>query len=130
MTQSIALAIVDALKSAPEIFAAFIPIIGMLGSGLTGSTTTSNFLFGQLQVQTAVDLKLAGPGTGTTIWQIAGDQILGSSAGEIIAPLNAVFSTLLLASRFPESDLIKIVLNVFFLWLGLCIILSFLFIVP
>ncbi len=62
MTQTIALSIVDALSGAPAIYALFIPMIGMLGSGLTGSTTTSNFLFAKLQVNTALKLGLIKAG--------------------------------------------------------------------
>ena len=45
MSQVLADAIVDGLKDTPAIYALFIPFIGMLGSALTGSTTTVfNFL--------------------------------------------------------------------------------------
>lgn len=129
MTQSIAEAIVGWLSGVPGAYAAFIPIIGMLGSGLTGSTTTSNFLFGQLQVQTSIDLGLVSKNH-NTVWEIAGAQILGATGGEIISPMNAVFSTLLLAGRFPESMLIKLVLKVFVVWMIGCILVSVIFIAP
>merc|ERR1712176_1363227 len=104
------------------------PIVGMLGSGLTGSTTTSNFLFGRLQVATALELGIIDPTNGkNTIWEVAAAQILGATGGEIISPMNAVFSTLLLSSRFPESDLIKMVLKLFFIWMIGCIVVSFIF---
>ena len=35
-----------------------------------------------------------------TVWEVAGDQMFGATAGEIISPMNAVFSTLLLAGRY------------------------------
>lgn len=123
MTQTIALAIVDALSGAPIAFTLFVPVIGMLGSGLTGSTTTSNFLFGRLQIQTAIDLGLVTPTKGN-IYAVAAAQILGATAGEMIAPMNAVFSTLLLGGRFPDSHLIKLVLPLFFPWLVVCMLTS------
>jgi len=68
---------------------AWVGTAGTLGSGLTGSTTTSNFLFGRLQVTTAKDLGLVAPGA-NTVYEIAATNILGASAGEIIAPMNAI----------------------------------------
>lgn len=134
MTQTIAIGIVDLLDAfgrsgGQALYAFFIPIIGMLGSGLTGSTTTSNFLFGQLQVQTAIDLDLVGNDY-NSVWEIAGDQIFGSTTGEIISPMNAVFSTLLLASRFKESVLMNRLLLMALIWGICCSLVSMLFIVP
>lgn len=126
MTQTIAFAIVRVLSGMPGVYTVMIPIIGMMGSGLTGSTTTSNFLFGQLQVQTAIDLGII-TATKNSVWEIAAIQILGATAGEIISPMNAVFSTVLLSGRFPESDLIKLVIPIFIVWLMCCCLTSFLF---
>jgi len=91
------------IKQKKALYAAFIPVIGMLGSGLTGSTTTSNFLFGQLQVETSIELGLIRPGY-NSVWEIAGGQVFGASAGEIISPMNAVFSTLLLSGLCPNPN--------------------------
>ena len=93
MTQTIAFAIVRVLSGMPAIYTIMIPIIGMMGSGLTGSTTTSNFLFGQLQVQTAIDLGII-TATKNSVWEIAGNQILGATAGEIISPMNVRYHVL------------------------------------
>eukprot|EP01084_Bolivina_argentea_P073778 133872_1 len=124
MTQTVANGIVAALEDAPQVYVAFMPIIGMMGSGLTGSTTTSNFLFGRLQVTTALELGLIDAKNGmNTIWEVAGAQILGATGGEIVSPMNAVFSTLLLASRFPESELIKMVLKLFGFWMIGCVVM-------
>eukprot|EP01083_Nonionella_stella_P168600 569671_1 len=128
MTQTVANGIVAALEDAPQVYVAFMPIIGMMGSGLTGSTTTSNFLFGRLQVTTALELGLIDAKNGmNTIWEVAGAQILGATGGEIVSPMNAVFSTLLLASRFPESELIKMVLKLFGFWMIGCVVMCYIF---
>ena len=58
MTQAIAIKIVEQLSSVPALYSLCMPIVATLGSGLTGSTTTSNFLFGRLQVNTAKELGL------------------------------------------------------------------------
>ena len=61
MTQAIAIKIVEQLSSVPALYSLCMPIVATLGSGLTGSTTTSNFLFGRLQVNTAKELGLIAP---------------------------------------------------------------------
>jgi len=71
MTQSIAEAAVSGLADAPAVYALVAPVIGMMGSALTGSTTTSNFLFGRLQVNTAKSLGLTAntsPFDGQSLW--------------------------------------------------------------
>mmetsp|Transcript_3750 Transcript_3750/g.6582 ORF Transcript_3750/g.6582 Transcript_3750/m.6582 type:complete len:758 (+) Transcript_3750:129-2402(+) len=124
MTQTIANGFVGALSDAPAVYTLVAPFIGFLGAGLTGSTTTSNFLFGSLQVQTAIDLGLVTPDKGS-VWAVAGVQILGSSAGELISPMNAVFSAVLLKSAVPESDIIYQVIKVFIGWMAMCMLVSF-----
>ncbi len=61
----------------------FSPVVGMLGCAVTGSTSASNIFFGSFQTQVARGLNLP-PVT------IASSQTIGSMAGEIISPLNAV----------------------------------------
>ena len=108
MTQALALVLVDMLSGAPGLYAFFIPIIATLGSGLTGSSTTSNFLFGRLQVNTAKSLNLIEPSgclygglhgavacTHNSIYKVGAAQMFGATAGEIISPMNAVVITLM-----------------------------------
>jgi L-lactate permease len=128
MTQSIAQTIVDGLRGAPNVYAMFIPLIGMLGSGLTGSTTTSNFLFSKLQAQTALDLGLLNGRN--SVYEVTAAQILGASAGEILSPMNAVVIVLLKGVDKKESDLIKDVFFLYLIWLVLCMFISLIFIVP
>lgn len=114
MTQAIALKIVQTLSSVPSLYAVCIPIIATLGSGLTGSTTTSNFLFGRLQVNTAKELGLIAPqgclygaekflGSGAvactrnSVFEVGAAQMFGATAGEIISPMNAVVITLMVS---------------------------------
>lgn len=106
------------LSDAPIIYALFMPIIGTLGSGLTGSTTTSNFLFGRLQVTTAKDLGLV-TATRNSVFEVAGVQVLGASAGEIIAPMNAIVITLMDGVNMSEDGLIKRLLPLATTWLAL-----------
>jgi len=120
MTQTIANALVSVFGKTPALFGFASPLLGLLGAGLTGSTTTSNFLFGRLQVQTALNLGLVTPTTGS-VWAVAGIQMLGSTAGELIAPQNAVFSVVLLKGVVPDSAIIRGLLPFTFLfWLAAC----------
>jgi len=61
----------------------FSPVVGMLGCAVTGSTSASNIFFGSFQTQVARGLNLSQV-------TIASSQTIGSMAGEIISPLNAV----------------------------------------
>jgi len=135
MTQTIAQGIVKALSGAPEVYALFIPVIGMLGSGLSGSTTTSNFMFARLQVQTAISLGLvrfasvdADPKN--SVYRITAAQMLGSTAGEIISPMNAVVITLMEGVDLKESGLIMSVFPFAMAWLFFTMVTSLIFIAP
>ena len=129
MSQTIADAIVDGLINVPALYAFFIPVIGMLGSGLTGSTTTSNFLFSSLQVQTALKLNIVTP-TNNSVYEIVGSQMLGATAGEIISPLNATTITLIKGVDAKESDLIRSVFWIGVVWLLATMLISALFLLP
>lgn len=126
MTSSIANTIVSLLESVPGVYALVMPLIGMLGSALTGSTTTSNFLFGRLQVKTSEALGLLST-TRNSVYEIGGIQILGATAGEIISPMNAVVITLMEGVNCKESVLIKQLLPVTLWWLLLCMLTSVIF---
>lgn len=134
MTKSLSSAVVDGISSTPLAFGFFSPLIGALGAGLTGSTTTSNFLFGRLQIQTAFDLGLvrgmAGLQPGEqrwgNIWAVCGTQILGCTAGECIAPQNAIFASLVLQGRYGEGAIIKGLLPfTFTAWTVVCMLTGF-----
>ncbi|MDP7265889.1 MAG: L-lactate permease, partial [Candidatus Thermoplasmatota archaeon] len=118
MTSSIAINIV---KLVGDAYVFFIPIIGMSGSALTGSTTTSNVLFGGLHIEAATRL-------GLPTVKVAAAQVLGSSAGEMISPMNAVVIATAIGLKNKESILIKRLLPTFAFWLLLCTIISVVFV--
>ena len=122
MTQTIALSMVSIFRDAPEGFTPFMAVIGMIGSGLTGSTTTSNFLFARLQLQSALDLGLVTASGKGSAWAVGGAQILGSTAGEAISPMNSVFSAILLGGRVSDADIIREVLPLGLVWTLLCMV--------
>ena len=59
------------------------PAVGVLGSFVTGSATTSNILFTNLQATTAVDL-------GLPVVMIVAAQGIGAAIGNMISPLNII----------------------------------------
>lgn len=123
MTQQMSAAIVRSISGNPKIYGVIAPMLGALGAALTGSTTTSNFLFARLQVQTAFDLGLVvgGPNPQGNIWAVLAAQVLGTTAGELIAPQNAVFAVIVTRRKFTDGSVIRELLPfTFTLWLGLC----------
>jgi len=123
MTTAVAqglLDIIDLLGGSEYIYVFCIPIIGMLGSGLTGSTSTSNALFGGLHMDMATKLGLSLP-------KVAAAQVLGSTTGEMISPMNAIVVAAAVGLKDKESILIKRMLPSFVLWLLICIASTFFF---
>lgn len=120
MTTSIAITLIDIIGGNEYIYVLFIPIIGMLGSGLTGSTTTSNVLFGGLHMEAAAKL-------GLPKLKVAAAQVLGSTTGEMISPMNAVVVAAAVGLKDKESILIRRMLPSFFTWLAICIGTAFFF---
>lgn len=62
------------------------PIIGALGTFITGSDTSANVLFGELQVQAANAI-------GANPYWIAGGNVMGATAGKMISPQSIAVAT-------------------------------------
>ena len=62
-----------------EFFPFFSPLIGVLGAFLTGSTTSSNVLFGSLQLRAAEIISISP-------YLLVGAQAVGASLGSAVAP--------------------------------------------
>lgn len=76
------------------------PMIGILGSFLTGSNTSSNVLFGAFQVNTA-DLINISPKI------IASTQSIGGALGSAIAPAKIILGTVIMGIKNSEGKIIK-----------------------
>ncbi len=76
------------------------PAIGALGCAITGSTTSSNILFGGFQVEVADRLGLSSV-------IISASQSVGCMAGEVISPLNAIVITTPLGIKGQEGEIIR-----------------------
>jgi lactate permease len=82
----------------------FAPLIGAVGTFITGSDTSSNILFGELQKKTAIGIS-ADP-----TW-IAASNTSGATAGKMISPqsISVAASTVGLGSE--ENQIIKITIS-------------------
>ncbi|AGF54166.1 lactate permease [Clostridium saccharoperbutylacetonicum] len=67
-------------------YPAVAPVIGALGTFITGSDTSANILFGQLQVQVANAI-------GANPYWIAAGNVLGTTAGKMISPQSIAVAT-------------------------------------
>lgn len=89
MTQMLA----EALSNTGLLFPFLSPFIGALGSFMTGSNTNSNVVFGQLQQQTALALRLVVP-------IILAAQTAGGAMGGTFAPAKVIVG----CSTVPGAD--------------------------
>ena len=86
--------------SAGNYYPLIAPAIGALGCAITGSTTSSNILFGGFQVEVADRL-------GLSPLIISASQSVGCMAGEVISPLNAIVITTPLEIKGQEGETIR-----------------------
>jgi len=95
MTNDIAKGLVMLTGSAYPFFA---PLIGSIGTFVTGSATSANILFGKLQATAAVDLGLVNQGTffgvsgSETNW-LAAANCAGSEGGKLLSPQSIAIAT-------------------------------------
>lgn len=86
--------------AAGNFFPLIAPAIGALGCAITGSTTSSNILFGGFQIEVADRLGLSPV-------MISASQSVGCMAGEVISPLNAIVITTPLGIKGQEGETIR-----------------------
>ena len=87
-------------KSAGPAFAIFSPYIGVLGTFMTGSNTSSNVLFGALQLESAKALDI-GEVTVTSA------QSIGGSLGSAIAPAKVLVGTAMVGLSGHEGTVLR-----------------------
>ena len=97
MTSVLARGIADATGVA---FPFVSPFIGVLGTFLTGSNTSSNVMFGALQVETARTLAVS------TV-TMASAQSIGGSLGSSIAPAKVLVGTALVGLQGHEVEVLR-----------------------
>jgi lactate permease len=94
------------------------PVVGALGTFVTGSATASNVLFTELQVDTAA-------ARGFDVTRMLGAQGFGAAAGNAIAPHNIVAAAATVGLAGRESEILRRTLPVTVGYLALGGVLAF-----
>ncbi len=109
MTNDIAKGLVMLTGSAYPFFA---PLIGSIGTFVTGSATSANILFGKLQATAAADLGLVNPGTffgvsgNETNW-LAAANCAGSEGGKLLSPQSIAIATAACNMEGQDGDIMR-----------------------
>lgn len=96
MTDALAVALVSLLGPVYPLFA---PLIGALGTFLTGSATSANVLFGNLQLSAATDL-------GVNKYWVVASNMTGATAG-MLSPQNIAVATGSINREGDEGEILK-----------------------
>ena len=107
------------LAQAGSAFAILSPIIGWLGVAVTGSDTSSNALFGALQVQTAGS-------AGLDPVLMAGSNSSGGVLGKMISPQNLAIAAAAVGLAGKEGDIFRKVIGWSLLLLAVMCVLAWL----
>lgn len=98
--------IADVLVAATGRFYTFVaPVIGALGTFVTGSDTSANVLFGQLQVDAATSI-------GANPFWIAAANMSGATAGKMISPQSIAVATAATGLQGSEGKILNATLKV------------------
>lgn len=109
MTEALAVALVALMGPVYPLIA---PVIGALGTFLTGSATSSNVLFGNLQLSAATSLKA------DTYWIVASN-MTGATSG-MLSPQNIAVATGSIGKEGAEGEILKETVK----WGGLYLIVA------
>jgi lactate permease len=93
------------LAGAGSVYALFAPLLGWFGTAVTGSDTSSNSLFGALQVS-------AAHGTGISPVLLAAGNTSGGVLGKMISPQNLAIGAAAVGLAGREGELLRRVLAV------------------
>ena len=118
------------------VFPFFAPLIGSIGTFVTGSATNANILFGKLQATAASDLGLVNQGTffgvsgSETNW-LAAANCAGSEGGKLLSPQSIAIATAACDMEGQDGDIMRktmpfaifwILMNGLMVFLGLHVI--------
>ena len=93
-------------------FPFFAPLIGSIGTFVTGSATNANILFGKLQATAATDLGLVNQGTffgvsgSETNW-LAAANCAGSEGGKLLSPQSIAIATAACDMEGQDGDIMR-----------------------
>lgn len=94
------LAIGTALAATGSAFAFLSPVLGWIGTAVTGSATASNALFANLQATAATQ-------TGLTVDTLLAANTLGGGLGKIISPQNLTIAANSVAKPGAEAEILR-----------------------
>ena len=117
-------------------FPFFAPLIGSIGTFVTGSATNANILFGKLQATAASDLGLVNQGTffgvtGSESNWLAAANCAGSEGGKLLSPQSIAIATAACDMEGQDGDIMRktmpfaifwILMNGLMVFLGLHVI--------
>jgi lactate permease len=104
------------LAGAGAVFAVFSPMIGWLGTAVTGSDTSSNALFGALQVKAAGSADLS-----PTL--LAASNSSGGTLAKMVSPQNLAIGAAAVGMAGQEGDIFRTVIKWSLFFLTLLVIL-------
>ncbi len=109
MTNDIAKGLVMLTGAAFPLFA---PLIGSIGTFVTGSATNANILFGKLQATAAADLGLVNQGTffgvsGSESNWLAAANCAGSEGGKLLSPQSIAIATAACDMEGQDGDIMR-----------------------
>jgi len=114
-----------AFAATGSMFVAFSPVIGALGTFLTGSVTSSGSLFGKLQVVTAEQI-------GVNPVLTVSAHMLGACMGKLISPQSIVVAAASTGLVGKESEILRSTLKYFLILLIMVVVavLFFAYVIP
>ena len=107
------------------IYAVLAPVLGWIGTAVTGSDTSANALFSKLQVSAAENLQHAGVSGATPELMLAANTT-GGVVGKIISPQSLAIADTSVDMEGKESDILKAVVPWSFAMLVVVCLLVFL----
>ena len=107
------------------IYAVLAPVLGWIGTAVTGSDTSANALFSKLQVSAAENLQHAGVSGATPELMLAANTT-GGVVGKMISPQSLAIAATSVDMEGKESDILKAVVPWSFAMLVVVCILVFL----
>lgn len=109
MTQSLAVTLVAIMGPFYPLIA---PIIGALGTFITGSGTSANILFGNLQLQAANTLQVS------SYWVVSSN-VVGATAGKMMSPQSIAIAAAATKQEGQEGQILKAATKWCGLYLGI-----------
>lgn len=103
----------------------FAPLIGAIGTFVTGSDTSSNILFGKLQANVASQLGMSGTTsvcgfTGTEADWLAASNTVGATGGKMISPQSIAIATAACDMKGADDDILRKAIPYALIYIAIC----------